>query len=42
MGSAVVAWSTKNKPTVSLSTTEAEYKAVAIAACEEVWLRRLF
>jgi hypothetical protein len=41
MGSTTVAWSTKKQPTVSLSTTEAEYKAVATTTCEAVWLRRI-
>ncbi|KAG7548326.1 Integrase catalytic core [Arabidopsis suecica] len=32
----------KKQPTVSLSTTEAEYKASTLAAQECIWLRRLF
>jgi hypothetical protein len=39
MGLATVAWSTKKKPTISLSTAEAEYKAIATTVCEAVWLR---
>jgi hypothetical protein len=39
MGSAAVAWSTKKQPTVSLSTTKAEYKATT--TCEAVWLSRI-
>jgi hypothetical protein len=42
MGSAAVAWSTKKKPIVSLSTTEVEYKEATTAACEAVWLRIIF
>ncbi|MCO5567806.1 hypothetical protein L7F22_021502 [Adiantum nelumboides] len=33
-GSDVVTWSSKKQPTVALSSTEAEYKGAAIAACE--------
>ncbi len=36
-GSGVVSWSSKKQPTVALSSTEVEYKSVAIAACEVVW-----
>lgn len=32
LGSSVVSWCSKRQPTVSLSTTEAEYKVVAMAA----------
>jgi len=39
MGSTTVAWSTKRKPTISLSTTEEEYKAIATTTCEAIWLR---
>jgi hypothetical protein len=41
IGSRVVSWRSKNKPIVSLSSTEAEYKALCAATCEVVWLRRL-
>jgi hypothetical protein len=40
-GSGVVSWSSKKQPTVALSSTEAEYRGVAIAACEVVWLQKL-
>ena len=36
MGSTIVAWIIKNKPIVSLSTLELEYKAVVIATYEVV------
>jgi hypothetical protein len=41
MGSTIVAWSTKKKPIVSLSTTEAKYKAILTTTCEAIWLRRI-
>ncbi len=41
-GSGAVSWSSKKQPTVALSSTEAEYKGVAIAPCEVVWLQKLF
>ncbi|KAM2686201.1 hypothetical protein EV2_009117 [Malus domestica] len=41
IGSGVVSWCSKRQPTVSLSTTKAEYKAVAIAAQENAWLVQL-
>ena len=34
-------WISKKQPTVALSSTEVEYKAACIAACEAVWLRRI-
>jgi len=40
-GSATVTWSSKKQPTVALSSTEAEYRGAAMAACEVVWLRKL-
>ena len=33
--------SSKKQPTVSLSSTEAEYKALCSATCEAIWLRRI-
>lgn len=39
LGESVVTWCSKRQPTVSLSTTEAEYRAAAMAAQEIVWLR---
>jgi protein associated with RNAse G/E len=41
IGSRIVSWSSKKQPTVSLSSIEAEYKALCEATCEVVWLRRL-
>ncbi|XP_042752734.1 secreted RxLR effector protein 161-like [Lactuca sativa] len=41
LGSSIISWSSKRQPTVSLSTTEAEYRAVAMAAQECTWLVQL-
>jgi hypothetical protein len=41
IGSRVVSWRSKKKPTISLSSTKAEYKSLCVATCEVVWLRRL-
>ena len=40
-GSGALSWSSKKQPTIALSSTEAEYRGVAIAACEVVWLQKL-
>ncbi|MCO5584568.1 hypothetical protein L7F22_038498 [Adiantum nelumboides] len=40
-GSAVVTWSSKKQPIVALSSTEAEYRGAAVAACEVAWLEML-
>jgi hypothetical protein len=39
-GSGDVSWSSKKQPIVALSSTEAEYRGVAITACEIVWLQK--
>ncbi|KAI5055525.1 hypothetical protein GOP47_0029046 [Adiantum capillus-veneris] len=39
--SAVVTWSSKKQPIVALSSTEAESRGAAVAACEVAWLRTL-
>jgi len=41
IGSGIISWSSKKQTTVSLSSTEAEYKALCAATCEAVWLRRI-
>jgi hypothetical protein len=38
---ATVSWVTKKQSTVSLSSTEAEYVALATAAAELIWMKRL-
>jgi hypothetical protein len=40
-GNGAISWSGKKQPTVALSSTEAEYKGVAIVACEVVWIQKL-
>ncbi|KAK8916713.1 hypothetical protein KSP39_PZI022778 [Platanthera zijinensis] len=42
LGSKAVTWSSRKQKSVALSTAEAEYVAVCSAACEAVWLNRLF
>ena len=41
LGSGAISWSSKKQPTVALSSTEAEYRGAAVAACEAVWLKRI-
>ncbi|XP_068644922.1 secreted RxLR effector protein 161-like [Aristolochia californica] len=41
LGSGTISWCSKRQPTVSLSTTEAEYRAAALAAQESTWLIQL-
>eukprot|EP00253_Pinus_taeda_P011823 PITA_11823 len=41
IGSGVIAWSSKKKSTVALSSCEDEYQASYAATCEVIWLRRL-
>lgn len=36
-----VLWTTRKQPTVSLSSTEAEYVSLSQAACDAVWLRNV-
>lgn len=38
LGAGAISWCSKRQPTISLSTTEAEYRAVAVAAQESTWL----
>lgn len=41
LSSGAVSWSSKKQHVVTLSTTEAEFIAVASSACQAVWLRRI-
>uniref|UniRef100_A0A3Q7EXK7 Reverse transcriptase Ty1/copia-type domain-containing protein n=1 Tax=Solanum lycopersicum TaxID=4081 RepID=A0A3Q7EXK7_SOLLC len=41
LGGSVVSWKATLQPTVTLSTTEAEYMALTEAAKEGIWLKRL-
>uniref|UniRef100_A0A3Q7HRQ0 Reverse transcriptase Ty1/copia-type domain-containing protein n=1 Tax=Solanum lycopersicum TaxID=4081 RepID=A0A3Q7HRQ0_SOLLC len=41
LGGSVVSWKTTLQPTVTLSTTEAEYMALTEAAKEGIWLKKL-
>ncbi|KAE8684131.1 PLAC8 family protein [Hibiscus syriacus] len=41
LGSGTISWCSKRQPTVSLSTTEAEYRAATMTAQESTWLIQL-
>jgi hypothetical protein len=41
LGSNPITWSAKKQPTVSKSSTESEYRALAIASAELCWIRTL-
>lgn len=36
-----VQWSSKKQPAVALSSTEAEYRGAAMAACDIMWLKKM-
>jgi hypothetical protein len=40
-GSNIISWSAENQPTVSRSSTEAEYKSMANATVELMWVQSL-
>ena len=41
IGSGVVSWFSRKQNSVALSSTEAEYMAASMDACEGMWLRKL-
>ena len=41
LSNGAISWSSKKQPTIALSSTEAEYRGAAVAACEAVWLKRI-
>ncbi|MCO5573965.1 hypothetical protein L7F22_027743 [Adiantum nelumboides] len=40
LGTGAISWSSKKQNTISLSSTDAEYKALTTSACESIWLQR--
>ncbi|KAF2293641.1 hypothetical protein GH714_003632 [Hevea brasiliensis] len=41
LGSCVICWNSKKQPSTALSSSESEYMAVTLAACQAIGLRRI-
>lgn len=41
LSSGLVSWSSKKQPIVTLSTTEVEFVAVAVCACQVIWVKKI-
>jgi hypothetical protein len=42
LGGSIISWGTNKQPTVSTSTTEAEYRSLCKGVQESVWFKQLF
>jgi hypothetical protein len=41
IGSIIISWFNRKQKAMALSSTNAEYMAASLAACEALWLRKL-